>query len=376
MSLAKGFGFKFVYLFLAITLVVTAAALGVGRASAADDPGAVYTISNATAGNEVVVFDRAADGSLTLRGSVSTGGLGTGANLGSQGALVLSDNNRWLFAVNAGSDSISAFEVKADGLYLVATFASGGVRPISLTMHGSLLYVLNAGGSGNIAGFSVKNGIATAIPGSSQPLSNNGVGAAPGPAQIQFNASGTVLVVTEKATSLIDTYLVGKSGAAAAPVTYPSAGAVPFGFDIDRQNHVIVSEAAGGMGGTGASSYSLGKDGSLSTLSAAVPNGQGAACWLVISKDGRFAYTANAATDNISGYDVAPDGTITLMAGGGVTATGMQPLDMDLSNSGRYLYVIDGRADTIQGYRVESNGSLTLVGSAPVPATAIGLAAE
>lgn len=376
MSLAKGLRIKISYLFLAIALVIAVAPLGVGRASAADDPGAVYTISNAAAGNEVIVFDRAADGSLALRESVATGGLGTGANLGSQGALVLSDNNRWLFAVNAGSNSVSSFEVKADGLHLVSTFPSGGVNPISLTVHGSLLYALNAGGSGNIAGFSIENGVATAIPGSSQPLSNNGVGAAPGPAQIQFNASGTALVVTEKATNLIDTYLVGKSGAAAAPVTYPSAGAVPFGFDIDRQDHVIVSEAAGGMGGTGASSYSLRKDATLSTLSAAVPNGQGAACWAVISKDGRFAYTANAATNNISGYDVAPDGTITLMAGGGVTATGMQPLDMDISNNGRYLYVIDGRSDTIQGFRVESNGSLTLTGSAPVPATAIGLAAE
>ncbi len=117
MSLVKGLRFNVVYLFLAITLVVALAPFAAGRALAADDPGAVYTISNATAGNEVVVFDRAADGSLTLRESVSTGGLGTGANLGSQGALVLSDNNRWLFAVNAGSVSVSSFEVKADGLY-------------------------------------------------------------------------------------------------------------------------------------------------------------------------------------------------------------------------------------------------------------------
>ena len=314
-----------------------------------------------------MVFDRAADGSLSYRESVASGGLGTGASLGSQGGVVLSNDNQWLYAVNAGSNSVSSFEVGPDGLHLVSTFSSGGVMPTSLTTNGGLLYVLNAGGAGNIAGFAVKDGVATAIPGSSQPLSSTNAGGA----QIQFNAGGTVLVVTEKATNRIVTYRVDKAGAASAPTTHASVGSTPFGFDVDRQDRVIVSEAPG----SSASSYQLGKDGSLGTISASVPNNQVAACWVAISKDGRFAFTANAGSNDVSSYNVAPDGTISLIAGN-AAQTAMQPLDMDISSNGRFLYVIGARSDLIQGFRIGSDGSLTLVDSVPVPAASVGVAAQ
>lgn len=364
-----------VRLTVAIALLLASVLSGAPNVLADDAPGGVYTITNDTAGNAVMVFARAADGSLTSRGVVPTGGLGSGSNLGSQGAVVLSDNNRWLFAVNAGSNDISTFEVLPDGLRFVGRYPSGGTLPISVTVHGNMLYALNAGGSGNIAGFWVKNGVLSPIAGSVQTLSNGGVGAAPGPAQIQFNSKGTLLVVTEKATSLIDIYVVGDNGAASARDIHPSAGAVPFGFDIDAQDHVVVSEAGGGAAGTGASSYALGVGGALTTVSPAVPNFQGAACWLVISKNGRFAYTANAATNNISGYSIAADGSLALLPQ--VAATGMQPLDLDITNSGSHLYVLDGRSDEIMGFRIEADGSLTALSfSASISVTAVGLAAR
>src|SRR6266542_3774812 len=174
------------------------AALAAGEA-----PGAVYVMTNSTAGNAVLAFDRAANGDLTPAGSYATGGLGAPA-LGSQGALVLTDNQRWLLAVNAGSNEISVFAVQPNGLSLADKEASGGERPISLAAHGSLVYVLNAGGVGNIAGFTLAaDGHLSTLAGSTQPLSNGGVGAAPGPAQVSFSPDGTTLVVTEKATNLI-----------------------------------------------------------------------------------------------------------------------------------------------------------------------------
>lgn len=373
MSSRHGLGVRGLRLMLAAALLVTTFLSGALSAAAAGEPGAAYTITNAAGENAVMVFARGADGSLTAQASVGTGGIGTGSNLGSQGAIVLSDNNRWLFAVNAGSNDISSFEVLPDGLRLVGRFPSGGILPISVTVHGNLLYALNAGGSGNIAGFWVNNGVFTPIAGSVQPLSNGGMGAAPGPAQIQFSAKGTMLVVTEKATSLIDTYVVGGDGVAGPPTVHASAGAVPFGFDIDRQDHVVVSEAAGGAGGTGASSYALSDSGGLATVSAAVPNYQGAACWLVISKNGRFAYTANATTNNLSGYTIRADGSLTLMSG--AVATGMTPLDLAVSNNGSYLYVLDGGSNEVMGFRIEANGSLTpLDFTAAIAPTAIGLA--
>ena len=124
-----------------------AADVGISAAAvAADAPAAVFALTNQTVGNAVAMYARAADGSLMWAGSVATGGTGAGTGLGSQGALALSDDGRWLFAVNAGSNDVSAFRVSPRGLTLTSRVASGGVRPISLTVHGDLAYVLNAGG--------------------------------------------------------------------------------------------------------------------------------------------------------------------------------------------------------------------------------------
>ena len=162
-----------------VTGLATDRAVGM-RASAvasnADAPGAVYALTNQSA-NGVATFARGADGSLTWSGSVSTGGTGAGSGLGSQGALALSDDGRWLFAVNAGSNDVSAFRVTASGLELTSRVSSGGVRPISLTVHGNVLYVLNAGGDGNISGFTIgTDGELAAISGSTRALSGANVG--------------------------------------------------------------------------------------------------------------------------------------------------------------------------------------------------------
>jgi 6-phosphogluconolactonase (cycloisomerase 2 family) len=367
--------FRKLCLLLVMALSLVSSFPGSGVASASGDaPKSVYVMTNDPAGNAIMVFDRAADGVLSPAGMVPTGGLGTGNGLGSQGALILSHNNRWLFAVNSGSDNISSFEVRPDGLHLVGTYNSNGQRPVSLTTSGDLLYVLNAGGSGNIAGFWVNQGQLMPIPDSIKTLSNGGVGPAPAPGQVQFNAQGTVLVVTERATNLIVTYPV-VNGVATNPIFSPSVGAVPFGFDIDSQNYLIISEAQGSAQGTGASSYKLGSDGSVTPISQSVANGQGAACWLVISKNGHFAYTANAATNNLSSYKIANDGSLSLLEAS--VPTDMQPLDMDISTNGLFLYVIDGRSDTIRGFRINDDGTLASIDvQVPVVATAAGMAAR
>jgi 6-phosphogluconolactonase len=114
--------------------------------------GAVYALTNAPTGNEVVVWNRADDGSLTPAGSYATGGLGSGAGLGSQGAIILSEDNRWLFAVNAGSNDISSFQVEGQGLKLISRVASGGTLPTSLTVYDDLLHLLNADGRTGVTG--------------------------------------------------------------------------------------------------------------------------------------------------------------------------------------------------------------------------------
>ena len=110
---------------------------------------------------------------------------------------------------------------------------------------------------------------------------------ASGPAQISFSKNGRVLVVTEKATSSIETFAVDNDVPDSAAV-FAADGATPFGFDFDKRGNVLTSNAAGS-----ASSYSLSREGRVNVISGAVPTFQGAPCWLVTAKDGRFAYTAN-----------------------------------------------------------------------------------
>jgi hypothetical protein len=157
---------------LALSLLLISLLWGGGAAAAAPrTAGAVFTLTNAATGNAVVAFDRADDGSLTPAGSYATGGLGSGSSLGSQGALVLSDDRRWLFAVNAGSNDISVFAVGRRGLQLSDRVPAGGELPISLTAHDDLLYVLNVGGVANISGFHFDDGRLRQIAGATRSLS-------------------------------------------------------------------------------------------------------------------------------------------------------------------------------------------------------------
>jgi 6-phosphogluconolactonase (cycloisomerase 2 family) len=202
----------------------------------------VYTETNAADSNEILVYSRDHDGDLRLTDRVATRGRGTGVGLGNQGALALSADGRRLYAVNAASNDISIFELIAGRPVLIQKLPSGGEQPISITLSHDLLYVLNAGGAGNISGFYVgDNRRLYPIHGSSRPLS----GSAVGPAQISFDTFGDVLVVTEKNTNKIDLYDV-VDGIAQGPNVRSSAGPTPFGFAFDRRDHLIVSEAAGG----------------------------------------------------------------------------------------------------------------------------------
>lgn len=335
----------------------------------------VYTMTNAASGNEIVVIHHSDDGSPSLT-MVPTGGLGSGAGLGSQGSVILSEDGRWLFAVNAGSNQISVFAVRGTRLKLTDVVDSGGMMPISLTIHRNTVYALNAGGSGNISGFRLhSNGTLSPLDGSTQPLSNGGTGASPQPAQVSFHPDGNLLVVTEKATNLIDTYEVNKKGIAGPPVTHPSSGMTPFGFAFDQRDHLIVSEAFGGAPNASAmSSYMVDED-EFELISASVGTTQTAACWVVITKDGNYAYDTNTGSDSISSFRIEQDGSLTLLeAQAGLT--GDAPIDMALTRDGAILFTLAGAGGLVDAFQVESDGSLVHLGDVSVPAGSVGLAAQ
>jgi 6-phosphogluconolactonase (cycloisomerase 2 family) len=354
---------------LALVVAVPAMASGGGK-------GAVYTLTNAASGNAVAVFDRAGDGSLTAAGTVATGGNGTGAGLGSQGAIVL-DGDR-LLAVNAGSNSLSLLHVDGRGnVSLADVEPSGGIGPISVTVHGKVVYVVNQGDAthaANIHGFVALWGNLVPLSGSSRPLST----AAPGPAQIEFSPDGRFLAVTEKATNLIVTFKV-RHGYAGAPNAQPSAGVTPFGFAFDRKGRLIVSEAYGGAPDASVlSSYDLAGNGTITPITANVATTETAACWVVVTKNGRYTYTTNTGSNSISGYRIAKDGALTLLDADGKTATtGAGPLDLALARNSKLLYSLNSGVPEIQGFAVNGDGSLDPLGSiAGLPAGTTGLAAR
>ncbi len=342
--------------------------------------GMVFTTTNATEGNEVVAYERGGDGKIEEAGRYYTGGTGTGAGLGSQNAVVWDKSKKLLFVVNAGSHDISVFSTKGKAIKLVDKVGSEGEMPISLTYHGKYLYVLNAGGSGNIAGFHISSsGKLTYIPDSKQYLSNQGQAEAPGPAQIEFTPDGLWLVVTEKPTNQILLYQVGNDGKAQVPVINASAGETPFGFFFTKMGTLVVSEAFGGAENASVlSTYKIHSDGTISVISDQVPTHQTAACWVVITKNQKYVYTTNTGSGSISSFYLEADGSVELLESiAGFDGPDTSPIDMALSHHSKFLYALNSGDGSISVYEVKTDGSLEDVETVGgLPMRAVGMAAQ
>jgi 6-phosphogluconolactonase (cycloisomerase 2 family) len=321
------------------------------------------------------VYARAADGPARLLGSVATGGLGTGAGLGSQGAVTLSTNGRWLFVVDAGSGTVSTFKLGRGAPVLVSTVDAGGARPISVAESDGLVYVLNApaGGTANrVAGFRNERGVLVPLADGARTLDDGS-----SPAQVGFDADAEVLVVSEKNATQLVAWHVRRDGTLSdTAVATPSPGAVPFGFGITRHNVLVVSEA----GSSSASSYRIGRkhEPLLQLVSPAVANGQGAACWISVTPDGRYAYSANATTNNVSSYAIDRRGMLSLLEAQAGETSNNGALDMAVTPDGRQLHVFASRApQQIVSFAIGKHGSLTKIGTLDIGAGAgAGLAAN
>ena len=254
------------------------------------------------------------------------------------------------------------------------TVNTGGVRPISVTAFGDLVYVLNAGNANanqaaNISGFRLVGSQLQPIPNSIQALS----AANPNPAQIQFSPSGTVLTVTERATNNITTFLVTSNGGTEPGQAQASNGNSPFGFDFTPGGILVVSESTV----SAASSYTLGVSGTITSISNSVANGQAAACWVKVSRNGAFAYVSNTGSNNLSIYNIDGNGVLTLQGNGNNAATGAAPFDLAISNDNLFLYVLNTGDDSISAFSIDANGNLSpITGIGGLPANSVGLVAR
>jgi 6-phosphogluconolactonase len=336
--------------------------------------GYVYTESNDAAKNSILIYKQHSDGTLSFVDSVASGGAGIGTGLGSQGALVLDNQHQWLYAVNAGSSSISAFRVHSDGsLTRSCTVSSDGTTPVSLTVYNNWLYVVNST-SADICGFTIgSSGTLTKIDGSSQSLSSTTAG----PGEIKFHPGGMALFVTEKATNKLAVFSVNAQGVAGSGTFNNSVGQTPYGFDFAHtKNYLIVSNAgAGVVNGGSCSSYTTDNNGNINLISGEVKDFQSAPCWLRTTRYGRFAFTTNAASNSISSYYISPYGGLYLVFFANTT-TNEGPIDIVVSGNNGYVYNINSKSHTISEYKRGLLGTLNNIGEIPgLPPAAVGLAA-
>ena len=142
---------------------------------------------------------------------------------------------------------------------------------------------------------------------------------------------------------------------------------------------MIVSEAGGGPDGTSAvSSYGVNRDGTLTTISGSVPDTQNAACWLIATANGQFAYTANAASTTLSSYRVAGDGALSLLSPvAAQTAAGSHTTDLAQPGNKAELFALNAGTGALAGYEIRGDGSLVATGVAGgIPAAATGIVAQ
>jgi 6-phosphogluconolactonase (cycloisomerase 2 family) len=336
--------------------------------------GAVYVQTNA-APNEVVAFRRADDGSLERIGSVATGGDGDGSpHLPSQGSVALTRDGRHLLVTNAASDDLSVFSVGADGSIELRDRVHTGAAPKSVAEHDGLVVVLNTGEPG-LASFRLDaDGSIAPVEGGDQALASDA-----DPAQVAFIPDGSMIVITERGTDSIETYMVADDGTFVASQAIASQGPTPYGFAFTSGGALVVTEAfRAEKGAAAASSYAI-VDGSLVPRTSSVGNGRSEICWAVVTPDDRFAFTTNFADGAVSRWAIAADGSLSLEdATAGIAVDGMTGLrDEDLSRDGRFLYAIDADDGRIYGWSVGAEGSLVPVESWDgVPATVAGLAAS
>jgi 6-phosphogluconolactonase (cycloisomerase 2 family) len=364
------------------TLAVTAALTGAAAASPAHHQqhhqDAVFVQTDGTSGNAVVAYDRAANGTLTRTGTYATGGVGgvlDGSvvdHLASQGSVSLDRAHGLLYAVNAGSNTLTVFGVDGDHLTRRQVVSSGGTFPVSIATHGNVVYVLNARDGGSVQGFLRIGDRLLKVPAWHQSLGLDST-LAPEfthtPGQVAFTPDGSELIVTTKGNGAnIDVFKVDFAGGLSAkPVVTPDA-ATPFAVAFDRSDHLVVAES----GSNSIATFTVHRNGTLGLIDR-VATGQQATCW--VTTTGHTLYASNAGSNNLSGFKDNGNGSLTAL---GNTATDGGTVDATVSSDGRYLYAQTGAAGIVDEFAVRGNGSLAKIGSVTVPGAlgAEGIAAS
>jgi len=235
-----------------IAIAATCLFGGAANAATPHRQAAVFVQTDNTSGNAIVAYDRSSDGQLSAAGTYPTGGLGgvlAGSvvdHTASQGSLTYDRSAGLLYAVNAGSNTVTVLRVDGDRLTRLQVISSSGDFPVSVTAHGNFVYVLNARDGGSIQGYLRIGATLICIPSWHRDLGLNPAQTpefTSTPGQVAFTPDGSSLVVTTKGNgNSIDVFAQGGlRGPAATPVTTVLTGDVPFAVAFDPAGHLAVT---------------------------------------------------------------------------------------------------------------------------------------
>ena len=322
----------------------------------------VYVMTNDAKKNEVLAFARGSDGSFYSTGRYDTGGRGSGGTtdpLASQGALNFSQDHAFLFAVNAGSGTVSSFIVSTNGLVLADKKPTDGAEPVSVTQHGQFVYVLNQGSYGGVTVFNLdRSGHLTPVPNSTVLLSGNDVGGA----SVAVSPDGQFLAVVERLSNNVDIFHILPDGTLSAITTTPDKNPGGFSAIFTHGGQLLVSETgpANVTDGSTISSFSINSNATIIPVSSAVPTDGAGNCWLVLTPDGNAVYTSNSASSSISGFKVAGNGVLTPIGGVivGTNPSGSINLELGISSDGKFLYSLNSGTGTIGVFSIQPDGTL------------------
>jgi 6-phosphogluconolactonase len=353
--MSKIFAYKSAALLVALSL---AGAVQSNAQETNTTTGAVFLMTNSNTGNEILQFVRNPNGSLVSVGKTPTGGNGTGGTtdpLASQNSLLLTQDSRFLLAVNAASGTISSFAVFGAILIPTDVVSSGGGFPNAIAQSGNLVYVLNAAGNSDVVGFSLEQGHLIRIPNATGYLTTG----LSGGSSITFSADGRVLLVAERTTGKIDSFPVNTDGTlgAATVTSYPGI----FDFTISPTNDLLVT-----VGGPNVSSTSVADNAALTAVDT-TPIFAGA-CWVVVTPKG-FVYASTGGPSIINGYSLSTSGGFTAIGTGEAAfISGATILDLAVSSGGGFLYSLNSGNGTIGAWTInQSTGVLTANVGAVLP---------
>jgi 6-phosphogluconolactonase (cycloisomerase 2 family) len=322
-------------------------------------------MTNNAATNEVISFGRTPDGQLVPSDHFQTGGRGSGGTgdpLQSQGSLTLSQDHSLLFAANAGSGTVSVFQVRGASLTLLDQADSGGSEPLSIAQSGQFVFVLNGAAAGSVVAFEWDGRKLRQIPNSTSFLSATSAGGS----SVTISPDGKTLVVTERLTNNIDTFQIHPDGTLGPLVVNTSKAPGVFSASFAPDGAVLVSETgpANVPNGSAISSYSVTANGTVSAISQSVPTRGAANCWNAVAPNGQWVYVSNAGSDSVSGFTIGNGGTLAPI-GATVLASnpaGSNNLDIAVSSDSSFVYTLNSGAGAIGIFAIQNDGSLISLG--------------